>query len=1157
MDNKEIQSNNLNISRILKETQERLKELNCINKTTEIIKQGLSIDDTLQTICNLMPSAYQYPEYTVCLIEYDGKKYVSDFFIETEWKQKAEFTTAEGKTGFINVYYTKEFPKESNEGPFLVEERNLINNIATLIGNFINSSKIKEILHYEEPKIDLKNIHQSAQAYSRQLLQKFINKDYYERDIYHDLMPFKVKEILLIANLYDAFSIEKEGRFTEHILGEYYKLNLTSLPRITGVSNEEEALLLLKQRHFDLVIIMMGADKKFPFQVCDKIKKNYSYVSVYLLLNNDNDIQYLKQYSFYKSSFDKVFVWNGDSKIFFAMVKLLEDKVNIESDSKLGVIQAIILVEDSPKYYSRFLPAIFNTVLEQTQRLIEEVNTDELYKVLKLRARPKILHACTYEEAKLIFDKYKDIIICVITDVRFPKNGRECFNAGFELAKYIQSIKPSLPILAQSSDSENMKKAYEQGLMFLNKSSDRLIQDLKDFITYHLGFGSFVFRSKEGKQLAIARNLKEFENILKQIPDDSLTYHALKNHFSLWMMARGEIEIARKIRPYKLEDFKNSQEIRDFLIKIIQKHKIEKDKGKIVQFDPDILTEESNIVSLSSGALGGKGRGLAFVNTLIYNYDFSNVIPGICIRTPATSIIGTDEYDYFLHRNKLHNVIHEEKDFQKLKEFFVNGELSYELMKKLKVFVKKIRKPLAVRSSSLLEDSLSQPFSGVFETYLLPNNHPDDSVRLQQLITAIKLVYASVFSPNARLYFEAINFKVEDEKMAVVIQEVVGREYNNYYYPHISGTAQSHNFYPVGLMKPDEGFAVIALGLGQYVVEGEKTFRFSPRYPKIDIMSMQDIVQNSQTEFFAVNLKCNEPNLMEGENASLARLDLYDAEMHGTLKHLASVYDPENDTIEAGLTKNGPRVLNFANILKYEYIPLAQTIEVVLSIVKESMGTPVEIEFAVDLEKNSCNNLPSFYLLQIKPLLGNEKDFNVQFSSFKEEFIVLRSSKSMGNGKVEGIHDIVFVMPEAFDNLRTNEMANEIDQINREFLKLGKKYILIGPGRWGTRDKFIGIPVVWSQISAAKIIVEMELPNFPLDASLGSHFFHNVTAMNVGYFSVKHISDFDYINWNLINNAKLVKQKKFFKHVYFDKPLIVYMDGGKQKSIITLEEQQF
>lgn len=1147
--------NDMNYNRLLRESKERLKELNCINQATEIIKQGFLIDETLQKICLILPAAYQYPDYTQCKIEYENKKYTSPTFSITPWIQKADFKTAEGKKGEIIVAYTQEFPVESEEGPFLVEERNLINNIATLISNYINSVRIKDILHYEEPKIDLGNIQQSAQHYSRQLLQKFINKDYYERDIFHDLMPFKVKEILLVANLYDAFSIEKEGRFTEHILGEYYKLNLTSLPRITGVSSDEEALYLLKNKHFDLIIIMMGSDKKFPFVLCERIKKHYPYISTYLLLNNDNDIHFLKKFSFYKSSFDKVFVWNGDSKIFFAMVKLLEDKINIENDSKLGVINAILLVEDSPKYYSRFLPAMYNAILEQTQRLIEEVNTDELYKVLKLRARPKLLHACSYEEAESILSLYREIVICVITDIRFPRGGREDSKAGFELLNQIQAISTSIPVLMQSSDNENMKLAYEKGAMFLNKNSDSLIQDLKDFINYHLGFGNFVFRSKDGKQLAIAKNLKEFESLIKQIPEDSLTYHALKNHFSLWMMARGEIEIARNIKPYKVQDFKNPEEIRAFLLKIIQKYKIEKDRGKILPFDADVLSEASNIVTLSSGALGGKGRGLAFVNTLIYNYNFSNVIPGISIQTPCTSIIGTDEFDYFIQRNKLQAIIHDAVDYNQLKEAFVNGELSYELMKKLKIFIQKIKKPLAIRSSSLLEDSLGQPFAGVFETYLLPNNHTNDEIRLQQLANAIKLVFASVFSPHARLYFEAIQYKVEEEKMAVVIQEVVGNNFQGYYYPHISGTAQSHNFYPVGHMKPEEGFAVIALGLGQYVVEGEKTYRFSPHYPKTDIVSVTDLLKNSQTEFYAIDLMKNEPNLMDGENAALARLEIYDAEKHGTLKHLASVYNPENDTIEAGLNKEGPRVLNFANILKYDYLPLSETIEVILSIVKEAMGTPVEIEFAVDLTLKDNQNLPVFYLLQIKPLLGNEKDFKVDFSKFNDHDVLLKTSKSMGNGKIENIQDIVYVVPELFDHMKTEDMAKEIEQINTKLMREGKKYILLGPGRWGTRDKFIGIPVVWSQISAAKVIVEIELPNFPLDASLGSHFFHNVTAMNVGYFSVKQISHDDFINWEMLQQFETIEQTRYFKHVKVPSSVGIYMDGSSQKAIIVIEER--
>ncbi|HNV95263.1 MAG TPA: PEP/pyruvate-binding domain-containing protein, partial [Bacteroidales bacterium] len=462
---------------------------------------------------------------------------------------------------------------------------------------------------------------------------------------------------------------------------------------------------------------------------------------------------------------------------------------------------------------------------------------------------------------------------------------------------------------------------------------------------------------------------------------------------------------------------------------------------------------------------------------------------------------------------------------------------------------------LAIRSSSLLEDSLGQPFAGVFETYLLPNNHTNDEIRLQQLANAIKLVFASVFSPHARLYFEAIQYKVEEEKMAVVIQEVVGNNFQGYYYPHISGTAQSHNFYPVGHMKPEEGFAVIALGLGQYVVEGEKTYRFSPHYPKTDIVSVTDLLKNSQTEFYAIDLMKNEPNLMDGENAALARLEIYDAEKHGTLKHLASVYNPENDTIEAGLNKEGPRVLNFANILKYDYLPLSETIEVILSIVKEAMGTPVEIEFAVDLTLKDNQNLPVFYLLQIKPLLGNEKDFKVDFSKFNDHDVLLKTSKSMGNGKIENIQDIVYVVPELFDHMKTEDMAKEIEQINTKLMREGKKYILLGPGRWGTRDKFIGIPVVWSQISAAKVIVEIELPNFPLDASLGSHFFHNVTAMNVGYFSVKQISHDDFINWEMLQQFETIEQTRYFKHVKVPSSVGIYMDGSSQKAIIVIEER--
>ncbi|HBX53737.1 MAG: pyruvate, phosphate dikinase [Bacteroidetes bacterium RIFOXYA12_FULL_35_11] len=987
-------------------------------------------------------------------------------------------------------------------------------------------------------------------------MQKFINKDYYERDVYHDLMPFKVKEILLVANLYDAYSIEKEGRFTEHILGEYHKLNLTSLPRITGISNQEDALELMKKKHFDLIILMMGTDKKAPFDLAKKIKTNFPYRAVYLLLNNDCDVALLEQNDIPITNFDKVFVWNGDSKIFFAMVKLLEDKINIENDVKVGVIQAILLVEDSAKYYSRYLPTLYNIILEQTQRLIEDVSSDELYKVLKLRARPKILHASTYEEAIAIYNDYKEVITCVISDVRFPKNGELYAEAGFDFIKHVKEHSSGLPVLLQSSDSENLKKAYELNALFINKNSESLLQDLKGFVIYHLGFGQFVFRTDEGRQLTVAKTMKEFEAQLKLIPDESIKYHALKNHFSLWMMARGEIEIARIIKPYKITDFTSAEELRNFLLKAIQKYKVQKERGKIVNFDEDALMEESNIVSLCSGALGGKGRGLAFVNTLIYNFNFSDIVPEINIRTPKTSIIGTDEFDFFISRNKLKSVISTETNYNITRQKFVEGELSYELVKKLKVFLKHIRKPLAIRSSSLLEDSLSHPFAGVFETYLIPNNNPDDDIRLQQLMTAIKLVFASVFSPQARTYFEAINYKIEDEKMALVIQEVVGNQFGNYYYPHISGTAQSNNYYPVGHMKPDEGFAVIAIGLGQYVVEGEKTFRFSPKYPKIEINSLKDTIKNSQTEFYSINMEKNNPDLMEGEEAAFSRLDLWDAEKHGTIKHCASVYDADSERIDAGIDKPGPRIINFANILKHEYIPLAKTIDILLGIVREAFGSPVEIEFAVDLNKTHKKQ-PSFYLLQIKPMVGSETDYNIDESKIDKSKVLLFTEKSMGNGKVDEVSDVIYVDPSKFDNSKTLEMTVEIEKLNAKMLAANKKYLLIGPGRWGTRDRFIGIPVVWSHISNAKAIVELSMKDFPLDASLGSHFFHNVTSMNVGYFSVQYYSDTEIIRWDILEKQELVEKTEYFRHVRFKEGLTIIMDGKKRISMVLLGKQEF
>ena len=1136
--------------RLLHDQQERVKELSCINQTTYILKEGKPIEETLQQIVLLLPSAWQYPEYTEARIRYMGKSFETPEFAETPWKMFQEFDTIDNEKGFIEIVYTQEFSIES-EGPFLKEERDLIANIASLITGYINSYKARDIIRMsqipQEADVDPKSVS------SRKLLQKFLERHNAERDVFHDLQPFKVKEILLVANLYDAYSIEGEGRFSDLMLGEYHQLSLTSLPRVTGVSSEDEAFNKLRARHYDMVIIMMGVHKESPMVLCSKIKDKYPYLPTFLLLNNPADVPFVIKQRSLGVPFDNYFVWTGESKVFFAMVNLLEDKVNVDNDTKKGLTRVILIVEDSAEYYSSYLPMLYTLVMEQTKNLIEDVSTDELYKVLKLRARPKVLLASNWEDAVTLYNKYRDSLLCVISDMRFPMNGQIHDTAGFELIQNIKKESPNLPTVLQSSDPENASYAFRLKSNFINKNSESLMQDLKSFINYYLGFGHFVYRDNKGRQIAVAKSMKEFEAYLETVPEDSLAYHAMKNHFSLWLMARGEVKIAKLINPIKVSDFSSLKDLREFLIDIIRKRRQEANKGRVVNFEESAVIDETNVVSLAGGSLGGKGRGLAFINTLIYSFELGRLLPGINIKAPVTAIIGTDEFDMFMERNHLWDSVKEQKDFSILQKLFLEGNLSYTLEKELRIYLKHIEKPLAVRSSSLFEDSMSQPFSGIFGTYLLPNNNPDFEVRLRQLSQAIKLVFSSIYSRSARTYFEAINYKIELEKMAIVIQEVVGNRLGDAYYPHISGTAQSFNFYPVAHMTPQDGFAVMAVGLGHYVVEGERAYRFSPAYPSLDIVSLQDLYRNSQVYFYAVDLKKTDVNLLEGENAGLVTLEIRQAEEDGTLQHSASVLNTDNDTIIPGLDAPGPRVVNFADILKYNYIPLASTLKTILDVVTEATGNPSEIEFAVDLNKDRDGNA-SFYLLQIKPLVGAGAGYNIEPETIEQQTLLLQSSKAMGNGVIEDITDLIYIEPEKFSNLHTVQMADEIDILNEKMLKENRQYVLIGPGRWGTKDKFLGIPVTWPQISNARVIVEIDLPDFHFDASLGSHFFHNVTSMKVGYFSISQGSSDGKIMWEKLDEQEIVEQGKYFRHIRFKEPLLIRMDGKKGMAVITIGE---
>lgn len=1050
---------------------------------------------------------------------------------------------------FFEVFFDNDRLNETNKEDFEIIEK-----LTTLISNHFGkvdesaSKKYDSCVHFKY-KLDL-NQSKSNIDYDDMLF-----KNFYDRDVLYDLMPFKVKEILLIASLYDAFTIENEGNFTQKILGDFSKLNLTSFPRVTAVSFYYDAFKYLCKKHFDLIIVMVGNDKKTPIKIVQTIKNDFKHIPIFMLLNNNMVASEFINYKF-EGLIDNLFIWNGDSRIFFSMIKLLEDKINLENDAKIGHARIILLVEDTPRFYSRYLPELYMKIFEQTRDVMEDLTeTDELYKVLSVRVRPKILLVSTYENAIKIFEKHKSNFLSLITDVEFFRNGKKDKNAGINLAKYIKSQTPDIdiPIIIQSRDIHNKERAKSINCSFIYKESDTLSQDIKRVLKYNLGFGDFVYCDANGKDIGYrAKNLNDFEHFLHIIPDDSLLYHATRNHFSLWLMARGEIRFADILARLRSDDFKNTNHIRHFLANTMIRLKYEKTKGKVVDFSEEEINNQSTVVKLSSGALGGKGRGLVFINKLVYGFGIKSKFPDINIKTPSTFIIGTDTFDEFIEQNDLRKYIFKPNfNYQELKKIFINSWLSDELVVKLRKIVSVIRKPLAVRSSGLFEDSLTQPFAGVFETYIIPNIHADPETRLIHLIKAIKLVYASVFSPSTRNYIEAIDYKIEEEKMAIVIQEVVGEEFSNYYYPHISGTAQSYNYYPFSYINPEDGLASLALGLGVYVVGGGKTFHFSPKFPKISNYSLKDLLNNSQIYFYAVDLNKKKLNLLEGENAGLKKLDIYDAEKHGTLKHLASVFDGDNNILHPGIDKNGQRVIDFANILKFDYIPLPKTLETILEIVKEAMGAPVEIEFAIDLKKDKKNKA-SFYLLQIKPLIGNIDDFELNTEEINQEKLIFFTNNAMGNGLIDNIEDVIFVPAEKFDKSKTEIMAQEVQQLNKQMIEQGRKYILIVPGRLGTRDKWLGIPVVWSQISNAKVIIETSLPDFPLDASAGSHFFHNVVSMNVGYFSIQHNKPEHILKWDFINKQQVITELKYLKHIRFNSKLNVKMDGKKRIAVIEL-----
>ena len=985
-------------------------------------------------------------------------------------------------------------------------------------------------------------------------LHKIYKRKKSDRDIFQELMPFKIKEILLIANYYDAYIIEREGQFTDKIFGEYLQVNLYTAPRFTSVASEQEALKILSERHIDLIIIMAGLDKQTPQAISRNLKSLYPEISQLMLVNNNADLAYFHTIEDKLSeTIERLFVWNGSTKIFLVMAKYLEDKMNLERDTRMGGIRVILLVENSARYYSRYLPILYTEVMTQTQKLIQSEPSDsDMSIVMKIRIRPKVILVSSFEEAVEIIDRYKENLIGVISDVRYKRNGVEDENAGIELIKYVARTDDKIPCLLQSRDMENEAKAREVGAAFIDKNSPTLALDIKSFIKKYLGFGDFIFRNGNGEPIDKATSIEEFKQKLLSIPDDSLAYHSIRNEISTWLMARREITLAKHLRRYRFEDFKTPDIARQFILSTFEKSELKKIKGRIINFNPKLVDSNRYIIRLGKGSFGGKGRGMAFLSNFIENVDLKKLIPNLKIEIPKTAIIGSDEFDNFIENNNLIGIIYSERTYDEVKSAFVSSPLPSSLKAKLRSYLEIITRPLAVRSSGLFEDSLGQPFAGVYSTYLIPNNHPDFERRVEDLENAVRLVWSSIYTDSSKAYFNAIDSMIEEEKMAVIIQEVIGNEYNGKYYPNISGVAQSFNFYPFSYIKPEDGFAVIALGLGAYVVGGEKTHRFCPRYPKLQLASIQDMARDSQKHFYAIDMTYSEYDLVrDGEQAAIKSYDLKTIEQDGNLQHCASVFDYMNDRIGFDFSVRGPRIVNFPDILQYDYIPLASSLDILLNIFSQAMGAPVEMEFAVNRENEEW----VFYLLQIKPLIKNDYHMDIDNENIDFDKAILRADKGMGNGRLSDISDIVYVDPEKFDRLKTEQIAEEVKYFNDKLKTTDSGYILIGPGRWGTRDRMTGIPVLWSDISKAKVIVEQGLKDFPLDASLGSHFFHNVTSMNVGYFAIPYESGNSFIRFDRIGQQELVEEKEFVKHVRFRHPLTVFMDGKKQISVITYQDE--
>ncbi len=972
---------------------------------------------------------------------------------------------------------------------------------------------------------------------------------------YKSLMQKRIRKVLMICSSYDAYTLEEDGRIEVQIYKEYVDLNLSNPPAFTWVTSSAEAFALLKDNNdFDLIISMFNIGDMDVFRFSKVLKRERPEIPFVLLTHFSKEL-YKKIESADRSYIDYIFSWHGNADLILAIIKLFEDRMNADHDILEVGVQSILLVEDSVRYYSTYLPAIYKIVLQQSSEFLKETLNEQQQKLRK-RARPKILMATNYSEAVFLYERYKENLLGVISDVAFVINksdpaSSEKMDAGIDLCKLIKNDDPHMPFLLQSSQESMRDVASKLGVGFLEKYSKTLLLQLSEYISEEFAFGDFVFRDlNSGEVLGRAKDLRDLQELIMEIPEDVLIYHGSRNRLSKWMFSRGLFSLAAKVKSTHQSHFDSIDELREHIVQAIKDYRILLGHGVVARFEKSSYSNYIWFARLGEGSLGGKARGIAFVNNMLQKYNLLEKYEGVKIMIPRTVVIATDYFDEFIKLNGLQYVINSDISDEEILSEFVSSRLPESLVSDLRIYIANSYGPLAVRSSSKLEDSHYQPFAGIYSTYMIPHTKNSDQM-LRLLGKAIKSVYASIYFSSSRAYIQATSNLISEEKMAVVLQDIVGTEDSGFFFPTISGVARSVNYYPIGSEKPEEGIVNMAFGLGKIVVEGGKTLRFSPKHPKhiLQLSTPQLALRDTQNEMYALDLKPEEFKTSVDDSVNIKKFDINQIKHFRNMNHVASTWDMQSSALIDSNLEDGRKVITFSHILKYDTMPLSEILSDLLQICHKEMHSAVEIEFAVNMDVPKGED-KIFSLLQIRPITNNNDNKSLDWNEIDTSEAVIYAENALGIGSIDGIYDVIYVKEESFDSAKTLEIAAEINNLNQLLRDEKRHYVLIGPGRWGSSDPWLGIPIKWPNISEAKVIVECGLSNFRVDPSQGTHFFQNLTSFGIGYLTINPYMNEGLFNSEKLNSEPALYESTFIRHVKFKNPLFIYIDGRKNRGII-------